>query len=230
MNGVVKLNRKKQSEFNRTLGVFFKKSKRSIYEILEEQARGIVIKTIRRTPPMSGKRQGTTARKKGEENVKKQISRVLKGVHARSKDGKKARTVTQSQMRAYHEKFRKAGQIRGRGRKKQLKVTKAALNKYIRSRQKKVGSLAAGWVKVARQFKAGQRNIPAWVRRHNMPSVARVKISNRRINIRFTNQVKFSGDLEKHVRALNSALNAQTRAIRRRLEFSVKQAAKQSGL
>lgn len=221
----VKLNN--APHFNASLVAILSYARRPSQVVMEGQAKGIVGKVIGVTPP-SGKKKGIAARKAGEKTTAGNILKVLKGVPVAS-NRKALGGMNENEVARQHEKYRIAGQIKGRhlGKKKK-KAPAQMLNRYIRRRQKAVGMLAAGWNAAAAKFKVSPRDWPSFVRKHNPPGQASIKVTSTRITIRFENKVRFAGGVSAMPRRLKWALGKQT-AANNKIMAAYKGAAKRAG-
>jgi hypothetical protein len=221
----VKLNN--APHFNQSLVAILSHARRPALVVMEQQAKGIVGRVIGVTPP-SGKLKGIAARKAGEKTTAGNIRKVLQGVPV-SSNRKALSSVNENEVARQHQKYRVAGQIKGRhlGKKKK-KAPAQMLNRYIRRRQKAVGMLAAGWNTAAAKFKVSGRDWPSFVRKHNPPGQASIKTTSSRITIRFANRVRFAGGVSNMPRRLNWALGKQT-AANNKIMAAYKGAAKRAG-
>ena len=221
----VKLNN--ADHFNKSLVSILSYARRPSQVVMEGQAKGIVGKTIGVTPP-SGKKKGVAARKAGEKTTAGNILKVLQGVPVAGNRTALA-GVNESDVAHFHESFRIGGQVKGRNLgKKKKKAPQAMLKRYIRRRQKAVGMLAAGWNVAAAKFKVSPREWPSFVKRHNPPGQASIKVTSTRITIRFENKVRFAGAVGVMTGRLRWALGKQTGANQKILA-AYKGAAKRAG-
>lgn len=99
-------------------------------------------------------------------------------------------------------------------------VTRAALARYIKAVQSRVGALKAGWAAAAQKFGV---SLPAWIRRHSNTGqvVDNSNISNDpAITIR--NTVPYIGTQNSERRIVKTALSNQADKIARQLESKMK--------
>lgn len=209
--GRVYVRLKGHERFNRSLVAILSHSRRPALQVMEGQARGIVGKVIGVTPP-SGKKKGLAARKSGERTVEGNIRKVLVGVPVATNRAQ-VHGLTENDIAHHHESNRVAGQVKGRNRKiRRMIAPNNMLNRYVRRRQKAVGMLGAGWNAAASRFRVSPRDWPGFVRRHNPPSQASVRVTETKIRIRFENRVRFAGGVGVMPRRLKWALGKQASA------------------
>lgn len=93
--------------------------------------------------------------------------------------------------------------------------------------QARVGLLAGGWNRAAERL---GYNPPAWIRRHGAERGGiDISLAGEKMRIVISNQVKFAGNVKGLERRVQKAINLQTRAMLRRVEFAEKKAAKRAG-
>ena len=207
--------------------------KKSQEEVMREYVKNLVSEIIGLTPPQAGKhRKGTAAKRRGEQTTENQIRRVFQGVNKSQTDRDHFEYKNSLYgMGEIHKRARVKGQVRRGSVKRRHKVMKGKLNKYIRMRKSKVGMLAAGWHAAADEFGVRGRNFPMWMRRHQgkARSSARIKIKKDNIHIRFSNRVRFAGDVEIMKRRLSWAMGVQAeKTLRKRMRKGLKSAVKKS--
>ena len=105
-------------------------------------------------------------------------------------------------------------------------VPMEALRAYIQAKQKRVGHLASGWNTAA--AKLGYRP-PAWVWKHDGPGAIEIRVTDKDLVIRATNQVAYSSEMSMLNRRIQATLNLQRNKMERRLAHYLKQAAARSG-
>lgn len=228
------LNLKNGKKWGYALAVeLARQTKKEQTEVMEIFVKDLVTKILSVTPPQAGGRlKGTAAKKRGEQTTENQIRRVFEGVN---KTQAYDRNLTPDQsiawMAATHKRARVKGRVnRGRVRVRS-KVMKGKLNRYIRLRKSKVGVLAAGWGAAADKFGVRGRNYPMWMRRHKgtAKSSAQFTIKKDNIYVKFSNRVRFAGDVEIMRGRLNWAMGSQAEAtFRKRMRKGLKAAVKHS--
>lgn len=213
--------------------------KKSQEEVMREYVKNLVTEIINFTPPQFDKKlKGTAAKKRGEQTTENQIRRVFEGV-TKSKlstanplsTGSHERNQSISWMAATHERARVKGRVRRGSVRYRHKVMKGQLNKYIRRRKSKVGMLAAGWHAAADEFGVRGRNFPMWMRRHQgkARSSAKIKISKDNIHIKFSNRVRYAGEVEIMKLRLSRAMGVQAdKTLKKRMRKGLKDAVKKS--
>ena len=209
--------------------------KKSQEEVMREMTKDLVSTVIALTPPSAGKyATGMTAKKRGERTTEGQIRRVFEGVtKSRADKDNFEFNNSQSGMGIIHRRARRNGTVRRGSVGRRVKVMKGPLNRYIKRRKSKVGMLAAGWGKAASDFGVRGRNYPAWIRRHQNKAkgTARFKVKQDSIHVRFTNNVRYAGNVDVMRGRLNWALGRQAEAsLRKRMSKGLKNAAKQSNV
>lgn len=196
-------------EFNNSLIKILQHSRKPVAETMEKQTRLIVGKVLAVTPPTRRGVTGPKAKKKGEKTVAGNIGKVLYGVPVAA--NRSLSQVTERAIAKQHSKHRVRGRVnRSLGARKKMAAPTRKLKQYIKKRQQAVGMLAAGWNKAAQRFGL-KRGHYAWMKRHNPPSYAKMKVSDKRIHIKFINKVKFAGDVGIMSRALDYAMHWQAR-------------------
>lgn len=199
--------------FNDSLMRIASNSRAPVKKTMEKQTRLILAKIFTVMPP-AGRASGKAAKARGMKAVESQIGKVMQGVEGRGKSiqAVRARAVSESNMRKWHEKHRKQGVVkRSLGRKK-LKVSKGKLKSYIAKRKKSVGMLSGGFNVAARKFEL-KSGWPSWIKRHsNAPGSASFKVKTTSFRIRFTNKVKYVRDVSVSVKRLDWALQRQAKA------------------
>lgn len=218
---------KNVKRFNDSLGRIVANGRIGVQRQMEKQGKLLVGHLMDLTPPSGRHGRGVKAKQAGMRTVEAEIRKVIMGVDKRRDPNP---SLAMGALRQHHEKARKGGRVKGKSRTgRQLMVTsKSKLNAYIKQRQKQVGMLAAGWNAAARRFKLSGRKWPAWVKRHNPPSFADLKMGKRKIKIRLVNQVKYAGNVGIMRRRLDAALHRSARNNEKILH-SYKKAAKAEG-
>lgn len=209
--------------------------KKSQEEVMREMTKDLIGTVIALTPPSAGKyATGMTAKKRGERTTEGQIRRIFEGVNKSEVPAARKRRdedMSIAHMAAIHKRKRVNGRVGRSPVRRRKKVMKGQLNRYIRMRKSKVGMLAAGWGKAAADFGVRGRNYPAWIKRHQgkAKGTASFKVTKDNIHIRFTNNVRYAGNVAVMRGRLNWALGRQAEAsLRKRMSKGLKNAAKQS--
>ena len=228
------LTLKNGNKWGAALAVEFKRQvKKSQEEVMREFVKNLVTEIIGVTPPQSGKfRKGTAAKKRGEQTVENQIRRVFQGVNKRQAyDRNLLNDHSIGWMRATHRRARSKGVVRKSAVNQRHKVMKGRLNKYIRMRKANVGLLAAGWHAAADEFGVRGRNFPMWMRRHQgkARSSAKISIKKDNIHIKFSNRVKYAGEVDVMEQRLSRAMGAQaSKTQRKKMRKGLKEAVRKS--
>jgi len=213
--------------------------KKSQGEVMRDFTKNLVSEIIALTPPQAGKhRRGVAAKKRGERTTEVHIRRVFEGVTKRKLSpanplatGAHTQNQTIAWMAAAHKRARRKGRVERSKSRHRHKVMKGQLNRYIRMRKSKVGALAAGWHAAADEFGVRGRNFPAWMRRHQgkVGSSAKIVIRKDNIHIRFSNRVRFAGDVAIMKRRLSWAMGVQAdKSLRKKMRKGLKDAVKRS--
>lgn len=226
------------ARYNRSLISLVSNGKLTVEKQMEKQGRLLIRNLMIGTPPASGGANvGTKAKQAGERTVNAQIRRVIRGVDVRTARKMEANpgkgekvSLNMKDLGRHHKRSRRNGKIVGKNRtgKKMLITSKKMLNDYIKARKAKVGSLAAGWNAAARKFGLKGRYWPNWVKRHDMPSAALFKLGKGFIKIKFTNAVRFAGNVSVMEKAIDRALYRQARN-NEKIMHNWKQTAAQAG-
>ena len=228
------LTLKNGNKWGAALAVEFKRQvKKSQEEVMREFVKNLVTEIIGVTPPQSGKfRKGTAAKKRGEQTVENQIRRVFQGVTKRQAyDRNLLHDHSIGWMRPTHRSARSKGVVRKSAVNQRHKVMKGRLNKYIRMRKANVGLLAAGWHAAADEFGVRGRNFPMWMRRHQgkARSSAKISIKKDNIHIKFSNRVKYAGEVDVMEQRLSRAMGAQaSKTQRKKMRKGLKEAVRKS--
>jgi hypothetical protein len=220
--------------FNQTMRRFMKTSNRAAAVVLKEQARGVLRRVVDWTPPGGKGAQGSSAKKRGEAAVERDILKLMRPVKSYGRDSDALRaagmfidTPSNDSPAAIHKANRsKTGRVRRKLNPK-IAIKATDLRRYIAAKKKMVGFLASGWKTAATKLGV---SLPAWVTRHTGSGRATIKSTATLIEVSATNTVRNAPSLDME-RRVQSALNSQAAAMVRRLEnFAVRQAARQSGL
>ena len=227
------LNLKNGKKWGYALAVeLARQTKKEQTEVMEIFVKDLVTKILSVTPPQAGKHNsGAAAKKRGERTVESNIRRVFIGVNKSQADKDRFEYNNSLYgMGEIHKKARRKGRVR-KQTKKRVRVMKGRLNNYIRLRKSKVGVLAAGWGAAADKFGVRGRNYPMWMRRHKgtAKSSAQFTIEKDDIYVKFSNRVRFAGDVEIMRGRLNWAMGSQAEAtFRKRMRKGLKAAVKHS--
>ena len=227
------LNLKNGKKWGYALAVeLARQTKKEQTEVMEIFVKDLVTTILKHTPPQAGKYvSGKDAKKRGERTVESNIRRVFIGVNKSQADKDHFEYKNSLYgMGEIHKKARRKGRVR-KQTKKRVRVMKGRLNNYIRLRKSKVGVLAAGWGAAADKFGVRGRNYPMWMRRHKgtAKSSAQFTIEKDDIYVKFSNRVRFAGDVEIMRGRLNWAMGSQAEAtFRKRMRKGLKAAVKHS--
>lgn len=198
-------------------------SKREGKVFVEEQVRGFIRNLLDVTPPNRGSRRGVAARKAGERAVAADIRAVFRGVS----DEKRAEVKSFSEMEQALKARRKPGSMRVRPGGTKIRAQSAMIRELVKMRKARVGNLASAWASAARGL--GKIRVPGWIARHSAPGSTRFTISEERLSAQVVNAVEWASNVDGITRRVRAALQMQTRAMERRLDFFVNQARKRSG-
>lgn len=194
------------SRFNRALLAYAENSKRDMGEIMEQQARLVLRNVVELTPPGKPGVKGTAAKKLGEASVKGDVRRLFSPV-------RKAQ-AEETALASIHQQARNnKGRVPKRVGKH--RVYSADFNRYLRAQVQKVGSLAGGWNEAARKL---GYNPPAWIRRHNSPGSAEVRVGNEKLSVTMTNRVDYASDQKGLERRIDLALRKQEQNLVRQVD------------
>lgn len=225
--------------------------------LLRQQTKLVVERCIDLTPPFSGKRLTrmlgggdfgrTSAKKIGEERVRRDIERVFVPVDKlwawREHEGFRAaiRKNDEQAIRAMlgdkwdleeiaplpnPELHRRQRNARGgvvRRPRKQLVTKRGAVEKYVKAAQKNVGYAKAGWNPAARMFGA---RLPAWIDRHNAPGFAVDNSRSTPMTTRIGNSVPYIQEKGRELRIIELALTGQEKAMLSNIRRILKERAK----
>lgn len=169
------------------------------------QAKGVMKEVIANVPPAMGKAD-LAAKRIGEKAVERDIGKLFVAVSAQG------RTPAPVAMESIHQaartdKGRVAGRSRGRNRHR---VSKAALQAYMRDAKKGVGQLAAGFLPAANAV--GYRP-PAWISRHSAPGSVSVRITSHSLRFRAVNNVAYANKVTFIQSRIQRGINRQTAKI-----------------
>jgi hypothetical protein len=203
-------------EFMATAARFLATSKRDHLVVMREQAKGVIREVIALTPP--GRPGSNSGRSRGAAKVKADILKLVKGTNAEAK-------VQRRDIAAIHASRRRKGRVTAELTPR-IVVPMEALRAYIQGKQKRVGHLASGWNTAAARL--GHRP-PAWVWRQDGPGAIEIRVTDKDLVIRATNQVPYASEISMLNRLIQTALNLQRNKMERRLAHYLKQAAVRSG-
>jgi hypothetical protein len=133
--------------------------------------------------------------------------------------------VQRRDIAAIHASRRRKGRVTAELNPR-IVVPMEALRAYIQAKQKRVGHLASGWNTAAARL--GHRP-PAWVWRQDGPGAIEIRVTDKDLVIRATNQVPYASEISMLNRLIQTALNLQRNKMERRLAHYLKQAAVRSG-
>jgi hypothetical protein len=183
------------TRLNRAMLEFSRSARKEMHIIVRQQAGIIVGHLIAMTPPASGKGQNmsdrggidNSAKKAGEARLAADIvslfptTRLKESTVRRMVDagfefgtGRGKKTVrdfaeTEADLARIHKASRSpsTGRVRTGRTGQNMAVTRSQVRRaYIKTAQKKVGVLNAGWLAAAHDLKTSSRATPAWITRH----------------------------------------------------------------
>lgn len=203
--------------FMQTAVRFLANSKRNALTVLKDQAKGVLKEVIAITPPGAANVSPGKARSRGAAQVKADILKVVRGVKPDRAQETRIHPLVQ------------ARRIRGRvpvAVEPRITVPSDQLKAYIKARQQRVGFLASGWNMAA--AKLGFKP-PAWVWRHQAPGAVDIRVSDKDILIRATNQVHYASQISRLRDRLQQALNMQRQKMERQLKAFFEKAGRKAG-
>jgi hypothetical protein len=203
--------------FMQTAARFLANSKRDALAVLKDQAKGVLKEVIAITPPGSANVSPGKARSRGAARVKADILKVVRGVKPERAEETRIHPLVQ------------ARRIRGRvpvAVEPRVTVPAELLKTYLKARQQRVGFLASGWNVAA--AKLGFKP-PPWVWRHQAPGAVAIRVTDKDIVIRATNQVRYASQISNLRNRLQQALNMQRNKMERQLKAFFERAGKQAG-
>jgi len=200
--------------FNRALSEFMAGSKREAVVVLKEQARGIMRNLFEVTPPGRPKLGSGKARKRGRDNVKADVLKVVRPVK---------RNPQETDVAALIKPRRRDGRVR-REVNPRITVPLDAFKAYVARKQAMVGFLASGWNEAAARLGVKPA---AWIWQNEGPGDLQIIITDKGIRIIATNKVKYASSISQLRSRLQWAVDQQRRKIERRLKkFHAEQAQK----
>jgi len=222
-----------RTRFDAALREFRRYSRRSLQEVLRQQAKGIVRQIADRTPPGGPSTFGSQAKKRGEAAVERDIRKILVAGSYNSRAAAKDGDLSAANWANYvvdpasvHKRYRNA---RGRVRREitpKIKVKAGDLKRLISAKKKMVGYLASGWKQAAAKFGA---KLPAWITRHSGAGSSREVSSQVSIEVVATNSVGYADKAANINQIVQASLNAQAGNMRRQVESYLARAAKRAG-
>lgn len=196
---------------------FMANSKRDAVTVMKQQAKGFIKEVIAITPPGGPNVTAGKARQRGATNVKADILKVVRGV--------KPERAQQHDIASLVESKRIRGRVVHRSDTR-ITVPADKLKAYIKAKQQRVGFLASGWNVAA--AKLGLKP-PAWIWRHQAPGAVDIRVSDKDIVIRATNQVHYASQISRLRDRLQQALNMQRQKIERQLKAFFEKAGSKAG-
>ena len=195
-------------------------------ELVEDAAKGFVKRVVAITPPASKGVSGSKAKQQGDQAIKSDLARIMVAAARKRDRDMRAATASPEEL---HRRFRdkRTGRINPRALKQPYRVGKSELLALQRRLLKEVGWLAAGWNAAAKRL--GVR-LPAWVARHGSGrgSIG-VMDSGGRFRITIANEVGFVGNVKGFTRRIQSAINLQANAMKRKAEHLLKKGVRKAG-
>lgn len=205
------------SALDAAIAEFAKDSRKDMGDVYKQQAGVMVGRLIAVTPPGGkggqaiGERGGITmeAKKRGESRIAADIAKLFPTTRAkeetvlgwiraghRAKVGNNrsavVRDIAFSEARIAHihqlARNKATGRTSAAGGNMMAYARAAQLKAYIRKEQRKVGKLAAGFIRAAQALKTASRSVPAWITRHGAgPGGASVRDSGPKTSVRVWN-------------------------------------------
>ena len=202
--------------FNRALSEFMAGSKREAVVVLKEQARGIMRNLFMVTPPGRANLGSGKARKKGRNNVKADVLKVVRPV---------TRNPQQTNVAALIKAHRRDGRVRHEVNPR-ITVPLDAFKAYVAKKQAMVGFLASGWNEAAARLGVKPAG---WIWQNEGPGDMQIIITDKGIRIVATNKEKYASSISKLRSRLQWAVNQQGRKIERRLKRFQEEQARKAG-
>lgn len=235
---------------------FSRVSRRSLDDVIRQQAGVITGYMIALTPPAASRGQALSARggvsnsakKRGESRVAADIAALFPTTKMREGKidgmidagfefgtgrGRKKITqfaATEADLVRIHQAARSksTGRTRTGSTGQNMALTRSGIRSaYIKSMQKQVGKLSAGWLRAAKELRTAKRNTPAWITRHGskpggvsfarMPGGLTVTMENR--------MPYFPRDMESR---LNIATRLGTQGLRKGIAAMLEREAKKA--
>lgn len=211
------------SQLQRGLKALAKDGGKSKLVLVKMAAKGFVKDIIAISPPGSKGVSGSAAKKAGERAIAADVAKLL--IPAASPGGPNAKS--RGQLADFHRSHLSKGRVRiaesGRGIAKPQDIAW-----FIRSLQKLVGWLAAGWNAAAVKLDV---NVPAWVKRHgNRFGEHSIIATATVVRIELSNTVSFIGDVKAYDRRVQAAINYQGKKMQRQSDALLKKRLKAAGL
>lgn len=202
--------------FNASLSKFMAGSKREAVVVLKEQARGIMRNLFMVTPPGRANLGSGKARKRGRDNVKADVLKVVRPVKS-----KPDQTNVAALIKAHRHEGRVRRQVNPR-----ITVPLDAFKAYVAKKQAMVGFLASGWNEAAARLGVKPA---AWIWQNEGPGDLQITITDKSIRIIATNKVKYASSIGQLRSRLQWAVNQQGRKIERRLKRFQEEQAQKAG-
>lgn len=233
------------ANLNRAIRELVMESRGDLEKETRKQAAIIVGQLIAATPPADAKGAamnddgGITiaAKKQGEARIaadiaslfpvtnrKKEIAMAMSANGFQWGTGRGRKIITQfAETEAEMERIHRASRSQSTGRVRtgstgqNMALTRSAVRRaFIKSKQKQVGRLSAGWLNAARELRTAKRSTPAWITRHgSQPGGADESRTIGGIVVRVFNSMPyFPGDMSKRVqRAVFRRERAMKKAV-----------------
>lgn len=200
--------------------------RKSRTELVEDAAKGFVKRVVAITPPASKGVSGSKAKQQGDQAIKSDLARIMVAVARKADRDIRSAAASPEEL---HRRFRdkRTGRINRGALKRPYHVGKTELLALQRRLLKEVGWLAAGWNEAAK--KLGVR-LPAWVARYGSGRGS-IGITNgaTRFRITIANEVGFIGNVKGFSRRIQSAINIQANAMKRKAEHLLKNGIRKAG-
>ena len=136
--------------------------------------------------------------------------------------------IVQTADVALHDRMRVRGRIRKNQHVQQIAIRPNEIDRHIKTRQKNIGFLAAGWAAAAEYLRA---RIPAWIKRHRTSAPSAIEFHDEAdyFAIKMKNQVSY-GPAAQLQRIIPIALSAASGGIRAEAKARLLKSARRAGL
>lgn len=211
------------SQMQRGLRALARDSGRSKLALTRMAAKGFVKDVISISPPASKGITGQAAKKRGEAGIVADVAKLL--IPAQNPTGANAKA--RGELWQFHKAHFRGGRVRIADAERAV-ARPQDIAWLVRTLQKLVGWLAAGWN--AGAVKLGV-TVPAWVKRHGSRfGEHEITVTATRVRIELSNTVGFVGDVKAYDRRVQAAINYQGKKMQRQSDALLKKRLKVAGL